>query len=140
VGSLLAQTASGFVVAGIAPATDIDPGALSSFRARMDDDLDTPGALAGIFDLVTAAHSRADAGDTARGTQLAHAAAVLAAALGLTLRGDADTVDEESARLVAARDAARRDKDFARADALRDELVAMGWTVEDAPEGTAVRR
>jgi cysteinyl-tRNA synthetase len=140
VGSLLAQTASGFVVAGIAPATDIDPEALSAFRARLDDDLDTPGALAGIFDLVTAAHSRADAGDVARGAQLAHSAAVLAAALGLSLKGDVDTVDEVTARVVAARDDARRAKDFARADALRDELVAMGWTVEDTPDGTAVRR
>jgi cysteinyl-tRNA synthetase len=42
--------------------------------------------------------------------------------------------------LVAARDEARRAKDFARADALRDELVGLGWTVEDTPAGTAIRR
>ena len=49
-------------------------------------------------------------------------------------------VDDESARLVAERDEARRTRDFARADALRDELVARGWTVEDTPSGTAIRR
>jgi cysteinyl-tRNA synthetase len=41
---------------------------------------------------------------------------------------------------VAERDEARRAKDFARADALRDELVARGWTVEDTASGTAIRR
>ena len=79
-------------------------------------------------------------GTTARARQLAHSAAVLAAALGLSLRGDAAEVDEETARLVAERDEARAARDFARADALRDELTAMGWTVEDTPAGTAVRR
>ena len=42
--------------------------------------------------------------------------------------------------LVAERDEARRAKDFARADSLRDELVALGWTVEDTPSGTAIHR
>ena len=41
---------------------------------------------------------------------------------------------------MAERDEARRARDFARADALRDELVALGWTVEDTPSGTAIRR
>jgi cysteinyl-tRNA synthetase len=42
--------------------------------------------------------------------------------------------------LVAARDEARLARDFARADALRDELTARGWTVEDTPSGTAIHR
>jgi cysteinyl-tRNA synthetase len=41
---------------------------------------------------------------------------------------------------VAERDAARAAKDFGRADALRDELTARGWTVEDTPDGSALRR
>jgi cysteinyl-tRNA synthetase len=137
---LLAQTDEGFVVEGTPPATGIDPGARAAFRSRMDNDLDTPGALAGVFELVTAAHSAADAGDDAEAHRLANTAAVLAAALGLPLRAAADEVDEESAGLVAQRDEARRAKDFVRADALRDQLVSRGWTVEDTPSGTAVRR
>jgi len=137
---LLAQTESGFVVEGIAPANAVDPDALAQFRQRMDNDLDTPGALAGIFELITAAHSAADAGDQAAGQRHAHAAAVFAAALGLTLNGEASDVDAATADLVAQRDEARSAKDFARADALRDELTALGWTVEDTPSGTAVRR
>jgi len=140
VGELLAATQSGYVVDGTPPATDVDPGALAQFRTRMDDDLDTPGALAGIFDLVTGAHTSADAGDEDRGRHLAHSAAVLAAALGLSLKGDTVVVDDDTARLVAERDGARAARDFGRADALRDELTAMGWTVEDTPDGTAVRR
>ena len=140
VADVLADTDDGFVVEGTPPATDVDPGASAAFRARMDDDLDTPGALAGIFELVTTAHSAADAGDEDEGGRLAHTAAVLAAALGLSLRAADIEVDEESARLVAERDEARQSRDFARADQLRDELVARGWTVEDTATGTAIRR
>jgi cysteinyl-tRNA synthetase len=140
VADLLAQTEGGFVVEGTPPATGVDPSASAAFRARMDEDLDTAGALAGIFELVTAAHSAADAGDADVAGRLARSAAVLAAALGLSLHAPDDEVDEESARLVAERDEARREKDFRRADTLRDELVARGWTVEDTPSGTAIRR
>jgi cysteinyl-tRNA synthetase len=140
VADLLASTPANYVVEGTPPATGIDPGALERFRMHMDDDLDTAGALAGIFELVTAAHSAADAGDEDEGARLAHSAAVLAAVLGLSLRAADTVVDDESARLVAERDRARQARDFARADALRDELAALGWTVEDTPDGTAIRR
>src|SRR5580698_9816096 len=107
VGGVLEQGLDGVVVDGVAPATDLDADALAIFRTRMDNDLDTPAALAGIFELVTAAHTKADAGD-AEGAQLAaRTAAVLAAALGLSLRGEADVIDDETAHLVAERDAAR---------------------------------
>jgi cysteinyl-tRNA synthetase len=137
---LLESSEHGYLVAGQREAADIDADALVAFRARMDDDMDTPGALAGIFELVSAAHSAADAGAESEGQRLACTAAVLAAALGLAVRGGAAEVDEAAARLVAARDEARRARDFARADALRDELVSLGWTVEDTPGGTAIRR
>ena len=86
------------------------------------------------------ANSAADAGDEGVAARLAHTASVLLAALGVSLRDESGEVDEASAALVTARDEARRTKDFARADALRDELVALGWTVEDTPSGTAIRR
>jgi cysteinyl-tRNA synthetase len=137
---LLEQSDHGYVVLGEGDAVDLDEAALATFQARMDDDMDTPGALAGIFELASAAHSAADAADEARGLRLARTAAVLAAALGLAVRGGAAEVDEAAAKLVAERDEARKNKDFARADALRDELVALGWTVEDTAAGTAIRR
>ena len=137
---LLARSERGYVVAGEGEATDIDAGALAMFRDRMDDDMDTPGALAGIFELVSRANSAADVDDEAGAAGLAHTAAVLLAALGVSLRVESAEIDEAAAQLVAARDEARAAKDFARADALRDELVALGWTVEDTPSGTAIRR
>ncbi|MBV8463522.1 MAG: cysteine--tRNA ligase, partial [Acidimicrobiales bacterium] len=140
VAGFLEQSEGGFVVEGRPPAAGIDPEASAAFRARMDDDLDTPGALARIFELVTGAHSAADSGDEVEGGRLARSAAALAAALGLSLRADDAEIDEESARLVAARDEARQARDYARADALRDELVTRGWTVEDTASGTAIRR
>ena len=139
VGDLIAESGRGYLVAA-RDGEGIDADALAAFRARMDDDLDTPGALAGIFDLVTAAHTAADAGGEAEGARLARTAAVLVGALGVPLRGESDEVDEASARLVAARDEARQSRDFARADALRDELVALGWTVQDTPSGTDIHR
>jgi cysteinyl-tRNA synthetase len=120
---------------------EVDPDALARFREAMDDDLDTPGALAHIFDLVSQANAAGDAGDEARASSLALSVAVLAGALGLVLHaGTGGEVDDETARLMRERDAARAAKDWARADALRDEMVTRGWTVEDGAEGTTVRR
>ena len=119
----------------------VDEAALAQFRAAMDDDLDTPGALALIFELVSEANAAGDAGDETRAKSLAQSVAVLSGALGLVLRADTGgDVDEETARLIAERDAARAAKDWARADALRDEMVTLGWIVEDGPSGTVVRR
>ena len=42
--------------------------------------------------------------------------------------------------MVTRRDAARAERDWGTADALRDELTARGWVLEDNPEGTRVRR
>ncbi len=113
---LLEQSEHGYVVLGEGGAVDIDETALTAFRKRrMDDDMDTPGALAGIFELVSAANSAADTNAEARAEKLARTAAVLAAALGLAVRGGAAEVDEAAAKLVAERDEARKNKDFARA-------------------------
>ena len=109
---------------------DVD--ALARFRALMDDDLRTPQATALLFDLV----GRANAGSQ----EAAAAAYEIADAFGLSLGVPAAEVDDETAALVGARDEARAARDFARADALRDELQARGWVVEDTPEGTKVHR
>jgi cysteinyl-tRNA synthetase len=117
-----------------------DGEALDAFVERMDDDLDTPGALAGIFDLVRRAHAEADAGRTAEAERLARTVAVLAGALGLELSGGEDDVDEDALQLVAERDAARAERDWARADAIRSELDDAGWVVEDTPGGARLHR
>jgi cysteinyl-tRNA synthetase len=106
----------------------------------MADDLDTPLAVSALFEGVSAAHGAADRGDEAVAHGLAEAVATLFGALGLALVADTGEVDAESADLVARRDVARAQRDWAEADRLRDELVARGWVVEDSPEGTQIRR
>jgi cysteinyl-tRNA synthetase len=129
------------VVVGEGPAAGADVAEVERFVERMDDDLDTPGALAGIFELVSRAHAAADVGDVDQAAVLAHTCAVLCAALGLSLcAGSGDEPDAETRQLAVARDEARAARDWARADVIRDELAARGWTVEDGPEGTVLRR
>ncbi len=132
--------AARMVVAGRGSAADADPEAIGRFIEQMDDDLDTPAALGGVFELVNRAHATADAGDLEEGRKTAHTAAVLAAALGLRLKGGVGEIDDRTRRLVAERDAARHARDWARADALRDTLTADGWVVEDGADGTVVHR
>ena len=113
---------------------------VASFEALVDDDLNTPSAVALLFDLATRANTLADAGelDAARG--VAELLVVLAASLGLSIRGPDESLDEHSAALAVARDAARSRGDFAEADRLRDELVGLGFVVEDTASGTRIRR
>ncbi len=122
------------------PAVAPDPHALDRFRAAMDDDLDTPRAVAEIWNLMKAANTALDAGDTAGAAPLAAAVRELAGAVGLASAAGGDEIPTEIAALVAARDEARAGRDFAGADVLRDRLVALGWLVEDTPGGTRVRR
>jgi cysteinyl-tRNA synthetase len=110
------------------------------FEERMDDDLDTPAALADLFDAVRRANSLADEGNEPEARALAVAVSVLCGAMGLALRTGGEEVDAESKALVDERDAAREAQDWARADAIRDELTSRGWVVEDGAGGTRLRR
>ena len=122
-------------------ADDLDTGAVTRFRHSMDDDLDTPGALAAVFDLVRQANAAADAGDRTGARRSANTAAFLCAVLGLPVRAGSEApIDPPTAELVRRRDEARTELDWDRADALRDELEGMGWLVEDGPDGTRIRR
>jgi cysteinyl-tRNA synthetase len=116
-----------------------DPGVLGQFVEAMDDDLDTPAATALIFDTVKRANTLLDAADEAAAAPLAAAVAEMCEAVGLQLHTSADVPAEVLARAVE-RDAARASRDYAAADAIRAELQADGWTVEDTPGGTVVRR
>jgi cysteinyl-tRNA synthetase len=108
--------------------------------ALMNDDLNTPAAVAELFEAVTAAHQAADEGRDAAARRFAQSINVLFGAMGLTLRARTQTVDEISEKLVLQRDAARAAKNWADADRLRDELVERGWIVEDGSSGTVIRR
>jgi cysteinyl-tRNA synthetase len=125
--------------ADLPPATP-DAAALGRFAAAMDDDLDTPRAMAELAGLVRAVNTALDAGDAAGAAPLAVAAAELSAALGLVLAGGGEAVPPDVAALVTQRDEARAGRDFAGADAIRDRLERLGWAVEDTPRGARVHR
>jgi cysteinyl-tRNA synthetase len=131
--------ATGPVVVGSEEGVDAD--AVDRFRERMDDELDTPGALAGVFDLVRQANAAADGGDPSDALQAARTVALLCGALGLPLRGGVEVeLDADTAEVVQRRDEARAGGDWALADALRQQLETSGWVVEDGPDGTRIRR
>jgi cysteinyl-tRNA synthetase len=106
---------------------------LARFRAAMDDDLDTPAAVALGFDTVREARAHRD------GARAAAVFEMFDRALGLPLRYELTGVPPEVQARAAERDQARAARDYARADAIRAELQAQGWTVEDGPDGTIIR-
>ena len=122
------------------PPSPADPAAIESFRELMDDDLSTPQVTALLFSLVRRANTALAAGDLVGAGPAVAAVEDIAGALGLFARAADSALDTATAALVAERDAARSSRDFARADAIRDELTALGWTVRDTPEGTSVNR
>ena len=124
--------------AGELPAVPI--GDTTPFRDAMDDDFDTPAALAYIFELVRDANVALD--EELVETAAMHFATVqeLAGALGLELRADVPQADTEIEQLVEAREAARRAKDWAEADRIRGVLTERGIVVEDTPRGPEWRR
>ena len=112
----------------------------SRVTENLDDDLDTPLAVAQLFEAVAVANAAADRGDERTARDIAGAVNRLFGAMGLALRARDDEDDPQSAELVAKRDAARSARDWTEADRLRDELVALGWVVEDSTAGTLIRR
>ena len=109
-----------------------DPAVIERFRTAMDDDLDTPAAVATLFDAVRRGNSDGD-------PAVAAAALEIAGVLGLELRTSVAEVPEPIQDMARARDDARAAKDYEAADLLRAELEQAGYVVEDTAEGTVVR-
>jgi cysteinyl-tRNA synthetase len=116
-----------------------DAASVEAFRVAMDNDLDTPAAVALLFGLVGQANTALDAGDSITAAPLSVAAFEICRAVGLVLNAGGEEVPAEILERARARDEARAAKDWAAADAIRDELTAAGWLVEDTADGTQVR-
>ena len=124
---------------GATDRADADAGVLDAFRAAMDDDLDTPTAMALLFDTVRRANAALDQGDPAAGALVAAVREMAERGRARSCAARADVPGEVLER-AAALDAARAAKDYATADAIRAELQADGWIVETTAGGTSVRR
>ena len=120
--------------------TEPATGVIEQFTAALDDDLNVSSAWAVVFDWVRDCNRRL-AEDTMGATA---AAAELAAWERIDTVLGVGRIEEEApsefTALLVERTEARETKDFARADAIRDELTAAGWTIEDTSKGPRLKR
>ncbi|HTU13597.1 MAG TPA: cysteine--tRNA ligase [Solirubrobacterales bacterium] len=112
---------------------DVAAAAVERFRDALADDFNTPRAMVEVFDLVRRANQE----------EVPGAGAALAEMLGLVgleslAEDSSDGPPQEALDLLADRVRARADRDFEKADRLRDELMALGWDVRDGSEGATL--
>ena len=114
---------------------------LQQFTAALDDDLNISGAWAAVFDWVRETN-KALAENSLTPEQAASALAAwdkVDSVLGIGAKAAAEAPAEIVA-LAEARTAAKQAKDFKRSDAIRDELKALGWVIEDTPKGARLKK
>lgn len=108
----------------------------AKFMAAMDDDLNTADAIAAIFDIVYIANTEIT---SAGGKEIINYALSmireLGGVLGLFTKEKDKSLDAEVERLIEERSAARKAKDWAKADAIRDKLREMNIVLKDTPDG-----
>jgi len=132
-GRLAEAVSTGSVEAGAA-----DPEVRRAFVERMEDDLDTPGATAVLFDAIRQANVVFDSREPARAAALARAVMECFGAVGLEAKG-VEEVPDSVLELGRRREQARDERDFASADKLRAEIEALGYLTEDTAGGTRIR-
>lgn len=120
---------------------------LDVFRTRfieaMDDDLNTADALAAIFDLIREVNTNIQRESPENAGYVTYASSLfdeLTGVLGLLYNKKEKEIPADILALVEERTAARKAKDFTRADALRDEITAKGYVVEETRQGTKVTK
>ena len=111
------------------------------FEEAMDDDFNTADAISVVFELVKFANTEVGEGSSkAFAGALLEELTSLADILGFTLEKKEESLDEEVERLIAERQAARKAKNFARADEIRAELLEKNIVLEDTREGVKWKR
>ena len=106
------------------------------FEDSMDDDFNTADAISAIFELVKLANSNSSSDNSKEYIDtLMKKITTLTDILGLKTDKKEEMLDEDIEALIAERQQARKDKNFARADEIRDELLAKGIVLKDTREG-----
>ncbi|MBA2565835.1 MAG: cysteine--tRNA ligase [Gemmatimonadetes bacterium] len=125
--------------ADVAAEAGLSQRAEASFREALDDDLNTPRALAVVFGFLREVHSRLDAGvPTAAAATWLVRLREWDRVLGV-LRCSPAEVPQGIAALLREREEARAQRDYARSDELRKTIQERGYAVEDTPEGPRVK-
>lgn len=113
----------------------------TKFEEAMDDDLNTADALSTVFELVKYINTNISEESPKEAVDKAGALLdELCGILGIKTERKKEVLDEDIEKLIEERQAARKAKNFARADAIRDELLNMGIILEDTREGVKWKR
>ena len=114
---------------------------VESFEKAMDDDFNTADAIAAVFELVKYINTTSG-GDSSREylESLLNRLVSLTDVLGIIVEKEEEILDADIEAMIAERQAARKERNFARADQIRDELLAKGIILEDTREGVKWKR
>ncbi len=111
------------------------------FESAMEDDCNTADAVSAVFELVKFINTNASADNSSQFLQKLHdRLALLCGVLGIVTEKKEEMLDSLIEQLIQERQEARKQKDFARADQIRDELAAKGIVLKDTREGVAWKR
>ncbi len=111
------------------------------FESAMEDDCNTADAVSAVFELVKFINTNASADNSSQFLQKLHdRLALLCGVLGIVTEKEEEMLDSLIEQLIQERQEARKQKDFARADQIRDELAAKGIVLKDTREGVAWKR
>lgn len=111
------------------------------FIAALDDDLNTADAISYVFELAREINTMTSGNSLASKEQIEFARDIfdeLCGVLGILYNRKAEEIPQEVMELVEQRKAARKEKNFAKADELRDRITAMGYVVEETRQGTKI--
>ncbi|WP_095171072.1 MULTISPECIES: cysteine--tRNA ligase [Blautia] len=116
-------------------------GYVKKYEESMEDDFNTADAIAAVFELVKFTNTQAGSGSTKAFVKLLFDKITgLCDILGLLVNKKEEVLDSDVERLIEERQAARKAKDFARADEIRDQLASMGIILKDTREGVQWKR
>lgn len=113
---------------------------VKKYEMAMEDDFNTADAISAIFELVKFANITVPNGNKAYATYVYDIMTKLCDTLGIITEQEEVILDEEVENLIEERQRARKEKNFKRADEIRDELLAKGIVLEDTREGVKWKR
>ena len=116
-------------------------GFVTKFEEAMDDDFNTADAISAVFEIIRFANSKVtEDSSKAYVQQVRSSIQKLCDVLGIITEKKEESLDDEVEALIEQRQAARKAKDFAKADEIRDKLLAMGIVLKDTREGVKWER